>query len=73
MYKILTIIELCYRVCLKLSDKISCCPSEYRIGIQTISEFRNFEFRLASLPSYISFCSHFNVADHTSEHTTSYL
>ena len=29
------------RVCPKLSDKISCCPSEYRIGIQTTG------FRLA--------------------------
>ena len=29
--------------------QISCCPSEYRIGIRTTSESRNFGFRLAPL------------------------
>ena len=33
----------------KLSEKISCCPSEYRIGIRTISELRNFGFWLTPL------------------------
>ena len=32
-----------------MSGKISCCPSEYRIGIRTFSEFQNFGFRLAPL------------------------
>ena len=35
--------------CRKLSEKFSLCPSEYRIGIWTISVFRNFGFRLTPL------------------------
>ena len=33
----------------KLSEKISCCPFEYRFGIRTVSEFRNFGLRLAPI------------------------
>ena len=49
MYKLLTCTELCNRACPRLSEKINRCPSEYRIGIRTISEFRKFGFRLAPL------------------------
>ena len=38
-----------YCVCPTLSEKISYCPSEYRIGVRTISEFRNFGLQLAPL------------------------
>ena len=35
--------------CPKLSETLSLCPSEFRIGIRTNSEFRNCELRLAPL------------------------
>ena len=43
--KILFVAEACP----KLSENFGSCPSEYPIGHRTISEFRSFGFRLASL------------------------
>ena len=46
-------IGLCNRLYPKLSETISCCPSEYRIGIPTFSEFQKIRIPIGISSVYL--------------------